>query len=142
MSLKWMWNGASGSMTASAARGADANASTSVNAPSLVAHVREVEHRPHEVDLRRDREHVVDRAELAHATHHLDAEGTSRSFASRRERRSPSWSTTSAIACSLPAEQEARVEDDHRRRRPSRSRRCGQSIPRAILNFLPGRRDP
>ena len=37
MSLKWMWNGAPGSSTASVASSAAANASTSVNAPSLVA---------------------------------------------------------------------------------------------------------
>ena len=37
-------------------------------------HVREVEHRLHEVDARGDRADVVDRAEVAHATHHLDAE--------------------------------------------------------------------
>ena len=37
-------------------------------------HVGEVEHRPHEVDRRRNREHVVERPEVAHAAHHLDAE--------------------------------------------------------------------
>jgi len=37
MSEKWMWNGAPGSSTSSAASRASANGSTSVNAPSLVA---------------------------------------------------------------------------------------------------------
>src|SRR6266542_2568279 len=37
MSLKWMWNGAPGSITSSAASRADAKESTSVKAPSLVA---------------------------------------------------------------------------------------------------------
>ena len=37
-------------------------------------HVCEIEHRPHEVHLRGDRENIVDRAELVHAPHHLDPE--------------------------------------------------------------------
>ena len=36
--------------------------------------MREVEHRLDEVDTRRDLAHVVDRTEVAHASHHLDAE--------------------------------------------------------------------
>jgi hypothetical protein len=37
-------------------------------------HVRKVEHRADEGDARGDLEDVVERAELAHAAHHLDAE--------------------------------------------------------------------
>ena len=36
--------------------------------------VREVDHRPHPRQLRRDREHVLGGPELAHAAHHLDPE--------------------------------------------------------------------
>ena len=38
-------------------------------------HVREVEHGPDPVDAARDLDDVVDRAEVAHAAHHLDPEG-------------------------------------------------------------------
>ena len=38
-------------------------------------HVGEVDHRAHPVEARGKLEHVVDRAELADAAHHLDAEG-------------------------------------------------------------------
>ena len=37
-------------------------------------HVREIEHGPHPADTTRDLDDVVDRSEIADATHHLDAE--------------------------------------------------------------------
>ena len=85
-----------------------------VRAVARRVHVREVEHRPDEVDLRRDREHVVERPELAHASHHLDAE--------RHEpvlRLEPLAQVAELVddvgdrALALAAEQEAGVEDDH-----------------------------
>ncbi len=76
MSEKWMWNGEPGSCTASAASSAAWNGSPSVNAPSLVACMcaKSSTGRTQPVRLR-DLEHVVQRAEVADATHHLDAEG-------------------------------------------------------------------
>ena len=77
-------------------------------------HVREVEHRPDEVDLRRDREHVVDRAELAHASHHLDTERHEAVL--RLEPRAQVAELVDDVGdrlLALAAEQEARVEDDH-----------------------------
>ena len=70
-----MWNGAPGSSTASAPSSAAANVSTSVNAPSVVACMwaKSID-RPDPCELVRDVDDVVDRAELAHAAHHLEAE--------------------------------------------------------------------
>ena len=77
--------------------------------------VREVEHRPDPGELGGDREHVLGAAEVADASHHLDAErhGAALAFESlaqlaellddRGQR---------LLAC--PAEQEAGVEDDRR----------------------------
>ena len=39
--------------------------------------VREVDHGPHPAAARRDRDHVLERADLAHAAHDLDAERNS-----------------------------------------------------------------
>ena len=83
-------------------------------------HVREVEHRPHPVDRRGDLDDVVDRAELAHAAHHLDPERHSavlrleplaqlaELLADRVDRllalrpsRKPGWKTTSSRAARL-----------------------------------------
>ncbi len=71
-----MWNGDPGSWTASAASSAAWNGSPSVNAPSLVACMwAKSSTGPHPAGAARDLEHVVERAEVAHAAHHLDAEG-------------------------------------------------------------------
>ena len=76
-------------------------------------HVGEVEHGPDEVDLRRDREHVVDRAEVAHASHHLDAERDEAPFPLQ-----PLAEVAELVddvgdrLLPLAAEQEARMEDD------------------------------
>ena len=120
-----MWNGAPGSSTSSAASSASANGSTSRNAPSRRrVHVREVEHRADPRHARGDLEHVVERAELAHAAHHLDPERDGRPFASSRSRelaellddassacsrsrpsRKPGWKTTTSApqAAAIPA---------------------------------------
>src|SRR3954465_13712149 len=83
MSLKWMWNGASGSSTASAFASASANGSTVVNAPSEVACMwaKSSTGRTHPqppangtTAAPRDRAPVVHRAELAHTAHPLDPE--------------------------------------------------------------------
>ena len=134
-----MWNGAPGSSIASAASSAAANGSTSVNAPSLVACMCAKSSTGRtQSTLRRDREHVLERAEVAHAAHHLDAE---------RHR---------AVLRLEPLAQLAELLDDGgerllaRRgragsrggRRPARRRqRCAMpaewsSIPSAMLNFL------
>ena len=79
-------------------------------------HVREVEHRADPVEPRRDLDDVVDRAELAHAAHHLDPE---------RHRAILALEPLAQLAELLDdrvdrllaraPEQEARVEDDHLR---------------------------
>ena len=70
-----MWKGDPGSCTASAASSAARNGSPSVNAAvARRMHVREVEHGPHPAGSLRDLEHVVQRAEVADAAHHLDSE--------------------------------------------------------------------
>ena len=140
MSLKWMWNGAPGSITASVASSADANASTSVNAPSLVACMCAKSSTGRtKSTCDGDREHVVDRAELAHASHHLDAERHEAVLrleplragrrAGRRRRRSP-------------ARARGRAGSPGGRRSASApaafaSPAVWSSIPSAILNFFP-----
>ena len=112
-----MWNGAPGSSTASAPARASANGFRLEKcAVARRVHVREVENRPDEVDLRRDREHVVDRAEVAHPAHHLDAERNESVF-----RFEPLAQVAELVddvgdrLLSLPPEQEAGMEDDQPR---------------------------
>jgi hypothetical protein len=101
-------------------------------------HVSEVEHRPDEVDLGCDRDHVVDRAEIADPSHDLHAE---------RDQAVLGLEPLAQVAelvddvgdgpIPVAPEQEARVEDDQ----PGAAG-LGQAggvveHPRAILNFLP-----
>ena len=76
-------------------------------------HVGEVDHRAHPVEARGELEHVVDRAELADAAHHLDAERDRailrlELLAQRRER----GDNVVERLLGCPAEPEAGVDDD------------------------------
>ena len=84
-----------------------------VGAVARRVHVCEVEHRPHPARALRDLDDVVERAEVAYAAHHLDAERHGpllalESLAERAELLDDRGDRVLAAA----AEQEARVEDD------------------------------
>ena len=84
-----------------------------VGAVARRVHVREVEHGPHPAGARRDLDHVVERAEVADATHHLDAERhcpvlALEPLAQRAELLDDGRDRVLALA----SEQEAGVEDD------------------------------
>ena len=85
-----------------------------VRAVASRVHVGEVEHRADEIDLRRDREYVIEGSELAHAPHHLDPE---RHEPVLRFEPCPQVAELLDNICDCPvafaAEEEARVEDDH-----------------------------
>ena len=84
-----------------------------VRAVARRVHVGEVEHRSHPAGARRDLDDVVERAEVADAAHHLDAERHGASLPSSRSRSVPSCSTTRCDrVLALAAEEEAGVEDD------------------------------
>src|SRR5918996_939146 len=74
MSEKWMWNGAPGSITSSAAASGRERLDLRVAAVGDRVQVGEVEHGAHPVEPGGDRHHVVERPQLAHPTHALDPE--------------------------------------------------------------------
>ena len=102
-------------------------------------HVREVEHGPHPVDPTRDLDDVVDRSEVADATHHLDAERhgallPDEALAERAELLDDCGDRVLAA----PPEEEAGMEDDELG--TARRRRCPalrSSAPTADVNFRP-----
>ena len=70
-----MWNGASGSSTASASCERLAKpVRLEEGAVARGVHVREVDHRSHPARAAADLDAVLERAEIAHAAHHLDPE--------------------------------------------------------------------
>jgi hypothetical protein len=122
-----MWNGTSGSITESAACSVVERVRVRVAAVGDRVEVGEVDHRPHPRDARRDRDHVLEAAQLAHTTHHLDAE---RDVAPLRREPLPQLAELvddrGDRGIALPAEQEARMEDD--RRGAARAREPGRVI--------------
>ena len=77
-----MWNGASGveNLVDRFERSGE-QAGLEVCAVARGVHVGEIEHRPHPARLLRDLDDIVHRAEVAYATHHLDAEGNGTALA-------------------------------------------------------------
>ena len=70
-----MWNGASGARTASASASASRKRlGLEKRAVARRVHVREVDDRPHPAGAAADLDAVLERAEVPHATHHLDPE--------------------------------------------------------------------
>ena len=74
MSEKWMWKGAPVRALRPPAQRPGEEIGLEERAVARRVHVGEVEHGPHPGHARRDREHVIERAEVAHTPHHLDAE--------------------------------------------------------------------
>ena len=70
-----MWNGAPGvEHVVDRLERLGEQARLEIRAVARRVHVGEIEHRPHPARLSRDLDDVVNRAEVAHATHHLDTE--------------------------------------------------------------------
>ena len=134
-----MWNGAPGSSTASAAgEGVGKRIGLEEGAVARRVHVGEVEHGADEVDLRRDCQDVVDRAEVAHATHHLDAERDEAVLRLEPLAQVPELvDDVGDRLLVVAAEEEARMEDDQPRAAGLGEPAVWSSIPSAILNFLP-----
>ncbi len=110
-----MWNGCSGVITASAfASAVRERVDVEERAVGRGVHVREVEHRLDEVDARRDLAHVVDRTEVAHAAHHLDAERDEPILLLEpRAQLAELLDDRVDRVLARPVEQEAGVEHDH-----------------------------
>ena len=76
-------------------------------------HVREVEHRTYPVGAPRDLDDIVDRTEIAHTPHDLDAERDSSAFAFQSlAQRGELFDHRVDCVLTTPAEKKARVEDD------------------------------
>ena len=117
--------------TPSAVASASANGSDLEERPvARRVHVREVEHGSHPADAPRDLDHVVDRSEIAHAPHDLDAEGHGTALALQPLAERPELldDRVDRVLSGSP-EQEAGVEDDDLR--AARSRDAGAPVERA-----------
>ena len=126
-----MWKGAPSSSTSSAAARAVSNSSGSRYAPSLVACMCAKSSTGRtQLQPARDLDDVVHRAEVADATHHLDAErhGSVLALEALTEH---AELLDHRVDRALPraTEQEARVEDDQLR--AARSRDPGAAVERA-----------
>ena len=122
-----MWNGAPGSSTASARSRTDGEClGVGERAVGGRVHVREVDHGPHPGHALGDVERVVDRAELADASHHLDAErdGTVLLLEPLAQRLEPADDVVERLL-PVAAEPEAGMDDDHL----GAARRCEPGAP-------------
>src|SRR5207245_2316129 len=101
MSERWMWNGAPGSITASAPSSTSANAAVSVKAPSVTAW-RWAKSKTGRTQPQRAEIAKTSSAVPSSRTRPMIStpKGTARSFFSSRARSSPSCSTTESIAAS------------------------------------------